>query len=176
VYTVHEPPDPPADRIERAARVEFVKDAFSWGAFLFGPLWLAYKREWIGLGLYFAAVILVSGSLSALGAGPEWTGLGTLALGLVLGFEASSLRRATLDRQGWTELGTVSGRDLAECERRFFEDWLPGQPAIAARRSPPAEGSTKASIGDLGATVPPPRTSGSSFARRWRKLFDPRST
>ena len=28
-------------------------------------------------------------------------------------------------------LGAVSGRNLDECERRFFDGWLPSQPVIA---------------------------------------------
>ena len=36
-FTVHEPPNPPADRIERADKLVFVKDGFSWMAALFAP-------------------------------------------------------------------------------------------------------------------------------------------
>jgi hypothetical protein len=33
-------------------------------------------------------------------------------------------------------LGSVTGRNAAECERRFFETWLPSQPIIAPRTEP----------------------------------------
>lgn len=135
VYTVHEPPEPPADRIDRAERLEFVRDGFSWAAALFGPLWLAAKREWLGLGLYLAAAALLSLAVSSLGGAELWAVLANIGLALFLGFEASTLRRFSLERQHWTEIGTVTGRNLAECERRFFETWLPGQPAIAAARA-----------------------------------------
>ena len=39
-FTVHEPPSPPPDRLERAESLVFVKDGFSWTAALFGPVWL----------------------------------------------------------------------------------------------------------------------------------------
>ena len=39
-FTVHEPPNPPADRIDRAESLVFIKDGFSWIAALFAPLWL----------------------------------------------------------------------------------------------------------------------------------------
>jgi hypothetical protein len=38
-------------------------------------------------------------------------------------------------------LGAVTGRTLAECERRFFEAWLPAQPILTpATPSRPAAG------------------------------------
>ena len=45
-FTVHEPPDPPADRIDRAERLAFVRDGFSWSAALFTPVWLLAHRLW----------------------------------------------------------------------------------------------------------------------------------
>jgi hypothetical protein len=32
-------------------------------------------------------------------------------------------------------VGVVNGKSIAECERRFFEGWLPEQPVIASDRS-----------------------------------------
>ena len=48
-FTVHEPPNPPADRIERADKLVFVKDGFSWMAALFAPLWMLVHRLWWAL-------------------------------------------------------------------------------------------------------------------------------
>ena len=45
-FTVHEPPNAPADRVDRAESLLFIKDGFSWGAALFGPLWLLAHRLW----------------------------------------------------------------------------------------------------------------------------------
>ena len=149
-YTVHEPPDVPADRIDRAEQLMFLADGFSWGAFLLAPIWLAARGEWVGLAAYMAAVIALSGLLSALGLGAAWTTLALLALNLYVGFEAATLQRWSLDRAGWNELGTVTGRNVAECERRFFESWLPGQPVIASRNAAQATGTLAASAGDVG--------------------------
>jgi hypothetical protein len=57
------------------------------------------------------------------------------ALNFYLGFEISSLERNNLDRKSWLTLGSVTGRNLSECERRFFETWLPDQPIITAAKS-----------------------------------------
>jgi hypothetical protein len=58
-FTVHEAPDPPADRIDRAAGLAFVRDGFSWSAALFTPIWLlAYRLWWPLLGYLVAAVLI----------------------------------------------------------------------------------------------------------------------
>ena len=45
-YTIHERPDPAADRVDRAEGLVFIKDGFSWAAALFAPLWLIVHRLW----------------------------------------------------------------------------------------------------------------------------------
>jgi hypothetical protein len=140
-FTVHEPPNPPADRVDRAESLVFVKEGFSWAAALFAPLWLIAHRLWWPL-LAFA---LLSGAFEVIkrfaGIDTGWTGLAVLALNLLVGFEGDTLRRWALERRGWRMLGTVTGRNAAECERRFFETWLPSQPIIAPRTEPrPPEG------------------------------------
>jgi hypothetical protein len=134
-YTVHEPPDAASDRIDRAEGLVFVKDGFSWMAALFTPIWLIVHRLWWPLlGYAIASALLVwAGSVLASG----WTTLATLALHLLIGFEAGTLRRWTLRRRGWRTVGSVTGRSAAECERRFFDIWLPAQPALAAASASP---------------------------------------
>lgn len=130
-FTVHEPPSPPADRLDRAESLVFVKDGFSWLAALFAPIWLIVHRLWwplLGYVVLNGPIELVrwSGAVH-----PGWATLAGVALHLLIGFEADTLRRWSLDRKGWRLVGSVSGRNTAECERRFFEQWLPAQPLIA---------------------------------------------
>jgi Protein of unknown function (DUF2628) len=132
-YTVHEPPNAPAGRLERAERLVFVKDGFSWMATLFTPVWLIVYRLWWPLVGYVALMVLLGALGNLVGTG--WTGLVSLALNLLIGFEASVLRRWGLDRRGWRSVGSVSGRTAEECERRFFELWLPAQSGGAAAPS-----------------------------------------
>lgn len=143
VYTVHEPPEPPADRLDRAQTLEFIKDGFSWGAALFSPFYFALKGQWFGLALYAAAALCLTAALSAFGADQQWTMIAMLALNIFAGFEASSIERGWLTYRGWTEIGTVSGRNAHECERRFFETWLTAQPMISGfshEETPPPSG------------------------------------
>ena len=129
-YTVHEPPDAAPDRIVRAERLVFVKDGFSWAAALFTPIWLIVHRLWWPL-LGYILLSALGGWLGSLFAS-GWSTLATLALHLLIGLEADTLRRWGLERRGWRTVGSVTGRSADECERRFFDMWLPAQPVIAA--------------------------------------------
>ena len=127
-FTVHEPPSPPADRLDRAEALVFVKDGFSWRAALFAPIWLLVNRLWwpfIGYVVVFALLEAVRWGADL---DSDWVTVGVLGLHFLIGLEADALRRWRLDRKGWRTVGIVSGRTWAECERRFFEEWLPTQP------------------------------------------------
>ncbi len=130
VFTVHEPPNPPADRIERAEKLEFVRDGFTLLAAVIPPLWMALNRLWIALLAYLLAVAAVGIVLGAAGVNQSMISLIILAAHIVIGFEADSIKRWTLERRGWDEVGTVAGRNRAECERRFFDNWIIQQPFL----------------------------------------------
>ena len=75
-----------------------------------------------------AAVLL---GLAAIDAAPQWFLVASSALHLLVGFEADAIQRWTLDRAGYSMIGSVSGRTQSDCERRFLETWLPQQPVLA---------------------------------------------
>ncbi len=150
VFTVHEPPHPPVDRIDRAEALVFLKDGFTFGAFFLGPVWLLANRLWLALAGYLGIVALAALALKGLDASPGWHGLLVLGLNAIVAWEAHALKVAKLDGEGWTLLGSVSGTGLRECERRFFEHWLASQPARrqgqqTAMSSGPASASAVAS-------------------------------
>ncbi len=130
VFTIHEPPNPPADRIDRAEALVFVPDGFSFGAALFAPLWLFSHRLWGALAAYLVAASALAAVLMAAGTNAAWISLALVATHIWIGFEAPEFHRRSLTAQGWGEAGSVSGRDLAECERRFFDSWLSSQPIL----------------------------------------------
>jgi hypothetical protein len=129
-FTVHEPPTPPADRIDRAERLEFIRDGFAPLAAAIPPLWMAMNKLWMVLLLYLLAFMGVSLILSSLGVAPASIALINLAANVIIGFEADNLKRWTFARRGWAEVGTVVGKNRAECERRFFDGWLVQQPTL----------------------------------------------
>jgi hypothetical protein len=130
VYTVHESPKPPADPLERAARLVFIKDRFHWLAAIFPVIWLFVKAMWWELLVYLVLISALVGILEVLGATQATIGIIAVIVQIVFGFEAGALYRASLARRGWRMVGTVAGRNAAECERRFFETWLSQMPSI----------------------------------------------
>ena len=57
VFTVHEPPPREGDDAAAATdRFVFVRDRFSIWAFLFGPLWMIWRRLWLVLLIYLVAM------------------------------------------------------------------------------------------------------------------------
>jgi hypothetical protein len=138
-FTVHAPPlgGGGLSRIERAEGLLFVRDGFSWRAALFSPFYLLVRGEWRALAAYVVVATVLSLLLSAVGAKSDWIVWTFVLLNLLTGFEASELKRWSLDRAGWQEVGSVSGRGRDEAERRFFEAWLP----TLADAAPSAEGA-----------------------------------
>lgn len=129
VYTVHESPKPLADPLERAARLVFIKDRFHWLAAIFPAIWLLVKGMWWELVAYLVLIGALVGVLDILGATPATVGIIVVIVQIVFGFEAGALYRASLARRGWRMVGTVVGRNAAECDRRFFDAWLPQLPS-----------------------------------------------
>jgi hypothetical protein len=130
-FTVHEPATPAPDRMDRAESLVFVKEGFTWSAAIFTPLWMIVNRLWWPLVGYVIAIGTLEGIRLLEVVPATWPSLVSLALHILVGFEADTLRRWSLDRRGWTMQGSVSGKSAAECERRFFDRWLPDQPVIA---------------------------------------------
>lgn len=168
-YTVHEPPNPPADRLDRAERLVFVKDGFNWTAAALAPVWMIANRLWLGLAAYAAVMAVLIAVLIV--APPEWIALAIAVVHIVVGFEADQMQRHRLETTGHTPLGTVIGRNESDCERRFIEKWLPAQPILA--RSAPVGGPTGTAHrgpGDSAAPTAATASAGPREARRSRNL------
>ena len=139
VYSVHEPPVRGFDPLPDAERFAFVRDGFYFRAFLFAPLWMLWHRMWLVLAGYVIVSAVVETALVAVGASPTDVLVVALLIALLVGLEASTLRRFTLNRRGWKNVGVISGDDLEDAERRFFETWaheLPAQPGVPAAPPP----------------------------------------
>ncbi|MFY9760427.1 MAG: DUF2628 domain-containing protein [Xanthobacteraceae bacterium] len=151
VYTVHEPPQRGADALADAERFVFVRDGFYWWAFLLTPFWMLRHRLWLVLVIYLVAVACFDTALRLVGASScVITCVGVL-ISLLVGFEAGTLRRFALRRRGWRNLGIVSGDDLEDAERRFFDIWLDESPRGGAPSNPSSPSQPPAP----GGTAPP---------------------
>ncbi len=132
-YTVHERPDPPTDRIDRADALKFIKDGFEFPAFLFAPFWLIGQRLWLGFAGYVGAAVLIALANGYLGLPDSAAVVLLIGLHLAVGFEGDAMARLDLESRGWTTLGSVTGLNRLDCERRFLDMWLPSQPILAGR-------------------------------------------
>jgi len=143
VYTVHEPSLRAVETSTDPERLAFVRDGFSRPAFLFAPLWMLWHRMWLVLVGYLVLTAALMALVKALGASTSAAFLVGVLVSLLVGLEASTLRRFALSRRGWKNIGIVSGDDIEDAERRFFDAWLarptpaPDPPPAAGPRMPP---------------------------------------
>ncbi len=102
--------------IRAGAAPILVREGFSWGALIFGPLWLAAHRAWIAAALSLAAFILIvflatDGIAAAL--------LTTLVV--LLGLSGHDLRRWSLDLRGYLLAQVLVASDELEALERLLE-------------------------------------------------------
>ena len=89
----------------RAGRAPvLVAEAFAWGAFLFGPLWLLWQRAWV------AAALSAAGLLLCVAGPPALRPALTFGLLLLLGLIGRDCVRWTLLRRGYPVVHVVAGR------------------------------------------------------------------
>jgi hypothetical protein len=144
VYTVHEPPRRAGAAAADVERFAFVRDGFSWWAFLVTPLWMLRHRMWLVLVCYAVISAGLVTLVRMLGVSGAIVGVIGLLISLLVGLEAGTLRRFTLSRRGWKNLGVVSGDDLEDAERRFFDAWLQRTNSTAGGPRAPAAGPASA--------------------------------
>jgi hypothetical protein len=137
VYTVHQPPARHGDPLPNAERIVFVRDGFSFWAFLLAPVWMLWHRMWLVLLGYVVVFAAIDVALSVIGASRIAISVVGLFIALLVGLEASTLRRLSLQRRGFRNVGIVSGADREDAERRFFGTWL-AEPRFGSAAGAPA--------------------------------------
>lgn len=152
-YTLHLPAPgsldamPDAEALERAT---LVPDGFSWTAFAFSALWFFWHRLWL------AGLLVALGIAAVWGLGlllPLNPGAGTLIallLSLLIGLEASSLRRWTLARRGRPAVDVVAAGSRAEAEARLIARHLGADVAPVASSPAVARGGPGMGLGPRG--------------------------
>jgi hypothetical protein len=149
IYTVHTPPPQADETAPDAERFVFVRDGFHFWAFLFAPLWMLWRRQWLVLLFYILGASVLEVGLWLIRAPAQIHMVVGVPIALLIGLEAATLRRWTLRRNGWTELGIVASANYEAAERRFFDTWtaqaakpnalaVPSPPASPPMRVPPA--------------------------------------
>jgi hypothetical protein len=146
VFTVHEPPLRATADLPDPERFVFVRDGVYVWAFLLTPLWMLWRGLWLVFILYAVIAAAIDVAMRYAGFGNGSIILVQILLSLLVAVEAASLRRFSLARRGWKNIGLVSGDDLEDAERRFYDSWVnavpsarPGPPALPSALPPPAQ-------------------------------------
>jgi hypothetical protein len=146
-YTLHLERDALAGEAHGLERAHLVPDGFSWPAFAFGPLWFFFHRLWLaGLGV----LVLLAGTAVAgrvLSLTPVAGFVITILVSILIGLEASSLRRWTYARRGRPVRDAVMAASPEEAEMKAATRWLGGAPA--PRTSSPSHTSVAVPPSDL---------------------------
>jgi hypothetical protein len=153
IYTVHEPPPKTDASDPDLERFVFVRDGFSFWAFLLAPLWMLRHRMWLVFLGYVIVTVALQVGLRLIGASTTVIMVAGALVSLLIGFEAASLRRFTLWRRRWKNVGIVVGDDVESAERRFFDAWM-----NRSRTNPSASVEPRAASA-LAPAVPPARRS-----------------
>ncbi len=138
VFTVHLPRlahGGTAPQQPDLVRAVFVPEKFSWGALIFGPLWLLSHGLWLAFFAWLVAMIALS-IVSAIwlsGAAAFWI---FVLVALFLGFEGNNLRRRRLAWHGYRLVDVVAGWPQDTAERTFFTRFL--RESAAVPPPPPA--------------------------------------
>ncbi|MGJ0397488.1 MAG: DUF2628 domain-containing protein [Methylocystis sp.] len=119
IFTVHVPRTA-AGQLPAPDKIVFLRDGFSWPAFLFGPFWLAWRRAWTVAGLWTLLLVALALLAWKLRVSREGISLLTFALAVWLGFEGERLVGWNLARRGYVERDLVVGEDIDEAETVFF--------------------------------------------------------
>lgn len=116
LYTVHL--GPPSDT---GRDVVFVKEGFSWPAFLFTFFWALFKGLWLTAIFIFTAQVLLGAVTFSAGLAPEADTAASLALLVLIGAFGNDLQRFELARRGYDQVGVVAGPDPDTAALRAFE-------------------------------------------------------
>ena len=149
-YTLHLPEHTLAGETRELDRAQVVPDGFSWHAFAYGPLWFLYHRLWIAALLVVLLVGATAAAGYALNLRPAAGLLVALLVQVLIGLEASSLRRWTYARGGRPVRDALVARNAEEAEIKALTRWV--DPARAPRppSAPFPGGSSRSAEGIIG--------------------------
>jgi len=142
-YTLHLPAEARPGESEGLDRAVLVPDGFSWPAFAFTILWFLFHRLWIAALIVLVGLALLAFGGFALGLSRAAGTLVTLLACILIGLEASSLRRWTLTRRGRPVRDVIVARDATEAEARLLASWLDPAGAPPAPRPPFPSGTAR---------------------------------
>jgi hypothetical protein len=91
-------------------------EGFSFWAFLFGPLWFLFHGLWVSAILLVLVHMAVAGACQHFGVPEVFSGIASLTVSVLVGFNARDWWRLMLTRQGYRFEPVVLGRSLEQAE------------------------------------------------------------
>jgi len=128
LYSVYLPSSGQMTTQEIMGRAIFIKDRFSWGAFLVPPLWLGYRRIWRWLLVYALLEGLLIVGATNIALNPALTGIVSLLIAFFIGICGREWWGAALERRGFELAGIVQGETPEDAERRFYDHYRSARP------------------------------------------------
>ena len=122
--------EPPNGNAEEAV---FVRDRFTFLAFVLPVAWFLYHRMWFEALAAFA-VMGVLGMLGTIPALELGASLASLTISILVALEAPVLLAWALRRRGWQEAAALEAEDFGEAEIRYFALRETPAPSMDARR------------------------------------------
>jgi hypothetical protein len=116
-----------AAHLKYDAEPVLMREGFSWGAFILGPLWLAAHRAWIPAGLSFAALVLI-----AVFAPEPASAVLSFGVSAILGLTGRDLCGWSLEQRGYLLAQVLAAQTEDEAWMRL----LANRPDLLARYRP----------------------------------------
>ena len=101
-------------------RAVFVKEGFSGPALVFTVFWALWQRMWIVAALMLCLIAAVTVLAEWSGIAEDVIAIVNLAIGLIIGLEAATIRGWSLLRSGFAETGVVQAATLEEAELKYY--------------------------------------------------------
>ena len=114
-YVVFEPPE----AVSPSEAAIFLRDRFSFLAFVFTFLWMFRYGLWLS-GLVTVALLVALNVLGTVEGFEMSAALISMLLGILIGLEGPSLRAAKLRRKGWNDVAAFEAQNSDEAELIYY--------------------------------------------------------
>jgi Protein of unknown function (DUF2628) len=146
---------PPGAAVPEGEELVFLRDGFSFLAFLFPPLWLLWHKLWVEAAVTFA--VLLGAAAAEQIAGLSVSAPLQLLVSIFVGLEGNSFRIARRRRRGWEEIAVVDARNADDAETRYLEGEGRDDDERPADRQPIVPAATAAARPSVGLLLNPGR-------------------
>jgi hypothetical protein len=120
-YTVHLPPrETGLTALQVETEAVFIRDGFSWFAFILPVIFGLWHRQWLGLLTYATLSLALANLAGVTGLGFAGEALFALGLSLLAGLSANDWRRWRLAKENWREVAVVGAGNRIEAEIKYF--------------------------------------------------------